>query len=400
MIPVRALFILCLCALSGTAAELRTLSGKSVSGELVSISDQQIVLSGPAGTVATPLADVLQLDLVPAAPLPGTAKYTLVELTDGSLLNCSQLALKGKQAELTLLAPDGGNPPPPKIQLPLAAIATVLNDAQDPAVRQEWQQNYLRKRANQDILALKTKDTIQRFDGTFGEPTEAGDKISFQLPKKTYEIDLARVQGMIFVRKTDPDTPAPVCKVHDLYRNVLAARKVELDQGGFVVTTVSGARVEYPRQLVARLDYSKGKLTYLSDLEPAKVIEKSNLDWVEHYRRDKNLDGGDLRLAGQKYSKGLALHSYTELIYDIDGGYKEFKAVLGVDDLVGGDGKAVVKIDADGRELFSGTITRKDPLRPLNLDVTGVKLLRIVVRSSGFLDLGDHVDLADAKVSK
>jgi hypothetical protein len=71
-----------------------------------------------------------------------------------------------------------------------------------------------------------------------------------------------------------------------------------------------------------------------------------------------------------------------------------------VDDLVGGDSQAVVRIEGDGRELFAGVVSRKDRPRPLNLDIQGVKQLRIVVGSQGLLDLGDHVDLADAKVSK
>src|SRR5262249_39328142 len=163
-------------------------------------------------------------------------------------------------------------------------------------------------------------------------------------------IDLIRVHGLAFLRKTNPDAAA-TCKVHDVFRNVLAAAKVELADGGFVVTTPAGVKVAYPRTLVARLDYSQDKLAYLSDLEPVQVVEKSTLDRIENYRRDRNLDEGPLRLGGEKFAKGLAVHSRTELVYDIEGKFKEFKAVLGVDDLVGGDSQAVVRIEGDGREL-------------------------------------------------
>ena len=47
-----------------------------------------------------------------------------------------------------------------------------------------------------------------------------------------------------------------------------------------------------------------------------------------------------------------------------------------------------------------GIVTRKDEPRPLSLNVKGVKLLRIVVRSTGLLTLGDHVDLVEACISK
>ncbi len=94
---------------------------------------------------------------------------------------------------------------------------------------------------------------------------------------------------------------------------------------------MAGCRVEYPLALVARLDYTKDKLAFLSDLEPVKVVEKSSFDRIDHYRRDKNLDDTPLRLGGKNHPKGLALHAYTELVYDLDGKYKEFKALLGVD---------------------------------------------------------------------
>jgi hypothetical protein len=181
-----------------------------------------------------------------------------------------------------------------------------------------------------------------------------------------------------------------------------------MNENGYSITTVTGAKADFPLKSFTRWDFSKGKLTYLSDLE-AKPSETSNVNFVEHYRRDKNLDGEPIRLpqknqdgvtALQLFPKGLSLHAYTELLYDIGGEYKEFKAVLGVDPKVQGDSHVKVTIEGDGKELFAGEISRKDDPKPLTLDIKNVKQLRIVVASTGLLDLGNHVCLADAKVSK
>jgi hypothetical protein len=397
---IRTLFALLLCAAAGWAAELRTLAGKAITGEITGMSDKEIVLQSGTDKVTTPLQDVLGVDLQQAAPLPTGIKYAFVVLTDGSQLQCAQVKVRGKQIELTLAGPDGTARSAVVVTAPLAAVSHLLMEGQDPAVRQEWQDKYLAKQRNEDLLVIKTPNGNQPLDGTLGEGDAAGDKVDFQVGKTGYSVALSKVHGMAFVRKTDADAPAAACKVYDVYRSMLAATKVELAEDGFAVTTTAGARVVYPKALVSRLDYSRDKLAYLSDLEPVQVVEKSTLDRVEHYRRDRNLDEGPLRLGGEKYAKGLALHSRTELTYDIGGRFREFKAVLGVDDLVGGDSQAVVRIEGDGRELFAAVVTRKDKPRPLNLDVQGVKQLRIVVGSQGLLDLGDHVDLADAKVSK
>jgi NPCBM/NEW2 domain len=184
--------------------------------------------------------------------------------------------------------------------------------------------------------------------------------------------------------------------------------KLGMTDQGYTVTTVAGAKANFPFKSFTRWDFSKGKLTYLSDLEP-RPTESSNVNFIEHYRRDKNLDGEPIRLPQKNedgvpalhlFPKGLSMHAYTELQYDIGGEYKEFKAILGVDPKVQGDSRVKITIEGDGKELFNAEISRKDEPRPITLDVRNVKLLRIVVASTGLLDLGNHVCLADAKVSK
>jgi hypothetical protein len=393
----RTVVVLLAWASLASAAEtvkLRTLTGKSVDGELVSISDKEIVIRAKEGPVTTALKEALDLDFGQSKTAPSEAKFTDVELTDGTVFHCTQFALKGSQVELKLV---GGT----EVKLGLAVISSVLNDAQDAKIRDEWQK-MVAERGNQDLLAIRDNEgTMNRVNGTFGEGVENGARIQFESSSGTKSnIALTRVQGMSFLRKLNPEAPSATCKVIDTSRNTLAAAKVTLNDGACTIETAAGVQVALGRQLLARVDYSQGKLTYLSDLEPIKVVETSNIEAVDHYRRDKNLDNGPLRVGKEFYSKGLALHAHTELVYDIGGQYKEFKAVLGVDPQVGGDSDVKVLIEGDGQKLFADAVKRKDNPRPLSMNVKGVRQLRIVVDSNGLLNLGDHLNLADAKVSK
>ena len=56
-------------------------------------------------------------------------------------------------------------------------------------------------------------------------------------------------------------------------------------------------------------------------------------------------------------------------------------------------------IEADFKPVFKQVIKKGDPPKPLNLTVLNVKELRITVESD-FLDLGNQIDLADAKLLK
>ncbi len=396
-IILRTLLSWCLITPFVNGADLRTLSGKTLSGELVSVSDKEVVIQIAGERKNLLLGEILTIDLHPSGSLPTGIKYSEIELIDGSLIHCTQYRFKGSEVELKLLGSEQVT------KIPLASISYILNDAQDQATRQEWMEKFLPKKRNQDIVAIKLNGVINDLDGTLGEANDKGE-IAFEYEsggaRKKRDLDPNRIQGLIFLRTLSPQAPSSLCKVHDSYANVLVAAKLAMTEKSFTIMTVSGANLEYPRQAIARLDFTNDKVVFLSDLKPVETIEKSRQGRKDNLRLDKNLENSSLQMEGQVYAKGLALHSHTELVYALDGKYKEFKAVLGVDDTVGGDGRPTVKIDGDGKELFVATVTRKDRRRELALDVKGVRQLRIVVTSSDLLDFGDHVDLADAKLSK
>src|SRR5437764_4781252 len=199
-------------------ADLQTLAGKRISGDLVGLDRQTVILRSAAGeTVRVPIAEVLQLDLTPAEAPPKGA-HTAVELTDGSVLLCSAVAVTGTVFDLTVI-------PDIKVTVPVTAVFTVLRDAHDPKVRQEWQ-DFLTKRGRLDMVVVRADEKLNGLEGTFGPGT--GDAIEFT-PTATGEkraVRLARAQGLIFVQKPDADAPAPLCKVSDAAGNLLVAADV------------------------------------------------------------------------------------------------------------------------------------------------------------------------------
>jgi len=390
---ISAAFVL-LCATHVSAAELTTLSGKKLTGDISAISSQGVTIKTSDGDVVTPIAEVLLVEL--AADSPSRDKFIEVELVDGSVLACTDVSLNGDRVELTLTSG-------PTVQAPLAAVRSLLQDAHSASVRQKWNQ-MLRERGPLDLLVLRSEGKLDALDGTFG--AGVGDGIEFTLNSNEQKLTpkLSRLQGLIFVRKPDPNAPPVFCRVVDLAGNVIIAKSVQIDESAVSIESVSGATTKYAAlNKLARLDFSKGKLSYLSDLDPIEKDETSTEDLVFPYRRDRNLYGGPLRLKGETYSKGLALHSRTVLTYDLGSEYQLFRAVLGVDDVVRSENGAAVYvkviIEADGRELFRGDVRSKDDPKPLALDVKNVRRLRISVVSP-LLDLGNQVDLCDARVSK
>jgi hypothetical protein len=400
MTALRILTGVLLLATSARASEVRTLSGKTISGALQSLSEKEIVVKTAAGEVTVPVADVLRIDLQPesGATLDGSGKYTDIELTDGTLLHCAKFEIKGKEVEARLQGTEL------TLRFPLAAVGYLLNQANDPALRKEWLEKTVPSRGNQDILAVKVEGVINAIEGTFAGAAGAEGKLTFEYgsadERRKKEIDLANPLGVIFQRAVPADAAPQLCKVSDKLQNVFVAARLTLTPKILTVDTLCGAHFDLPLDAIARLDYSNDKIVFLSDLKPAELIQTSRQGRKDALRLDKNLDNGVLQVEGQVYPKGLAMHSYTELVYNLDGKYAKFDAVLGMDDQVRGDGRPVVRIEADGKELFAGTVTRKDHSHALSCNVKGSRQLKIVVSSSGLFDFSDHVDLVNAKLSK
>ena len=96
----------------------------------------------------------------------------------------------------------------------------------------------------------------------------------------------------------------------------------------------------------------------------------------------------------------LKARTDTTLTFNLGGDYREFKAVLGMDDsLTNATSAAKVTIEADNQVLFAGTVKRTDKPRPVALDVKAAKQLRVTVEADSPYN-GAHVILADSKVQK
>ena len=71
IMPVRrTLLALLLCTSAGWAAELRTLKQETITGDLVGISDKEIVIARGADKVTTPIDQALTAHLRPADRRP------------------------------------------------------------------------------------------------------------------------------------------------------------------------------------------------------------------------------------------------------------------------------------------------------------------------------------------
>jgi NPCBM/NEW2 domain len=408
-----------------SAAELATLDGRKLTGEIISIIGNELVFKSPAGEekfLATTLHSVT-LGPTPKA-IDAGKKHTVVELTDGSVFRCESIAIKGRQIEMKLLGTatrtfvvemhrEGGE---------AGVVFSVNREAGDLKFDQDFR-ILVRTRGRYDVWVTRAKaknddgkeiDRLDGIPGTFGDGDATGTTIKFTLEKgkenvllKENDLRLTQVSGMIFNQKIGAAPPA-LCKVIDTDGNELVAQAVTRADKGFAITTVSGVKLDLADNQVSKFDFAAGAVKFLSDLEPV-ALEESGTD-PEHYQKDKNLDKRPIVLfidpamgKTETFPKGITLHAKSVITFELKGQYKVFKGMVGVDADPDNVAPSHIKLTIDDgmQPLFKGTIKKGDKPLDLNLNVTNVDRLKITVESDGTVtDLGNQVSIGNARVLK
>ena len=111
-------------------------------------------------------------------------------------------------------------------------------------------------------------------------------------------------------------------------------------------------------------------------------------------------DGRALTIGGRIFGKGLGVHAFSVLSYDLGGRCSTFSASLGLDDEVGDRGSVVFQVYGDDRKLYdSGVLRGHDAARSVGVGVSGVKALKLIVTDAGDSIDYDHANWADARLS-
>src|SRR5207244_878593 len=101
------------------------------------------------------------------------------------------------------------------------------------------------------------------------------------------------------------------------------------------------------------------------------------------------------------HDKGLGMHARSRVSYKLDGKYRSFEALVGLDAQTGKLGRVRVAVLLDGKEQALGwdkELTARDGARPVRLDVRQAQTLTLVVDFGPQGDVQAHVNWADARL--
>jgi hypothetical protein len=341
----------------------------------------------------------------------------LVQLIDGSALPITDIEVTGSTAKVKLAS--AGSEPANALSIPLKSIVSVRLQRLDRQLEEQWNE-VLANDIPSDALAMLAQGgkSVDHVEGVVGDISSK--KIEFKFDGDLVRVDRPKVAGVIYFRG-GTDKADPRCIAHGRSGLRAHAAKVQSDGGLLQITTNAGVTFRWPLDDVFFADFSAGKIAYMSDLEPAShqwtpfVNLPSDAPQAARYGqllRDQSAFGGPLAVlvydvkAGtgplriKTFSKGLALRSRTELIYRLPAGYGQFIATAGIDAAASAAGNARLSIHGDDRPLFEADIAGDQPPKEIQLDVAHMKRLKIVVDFGQKLDMGDWLNLCDARLVK
>ncbi len=415
---------LLMTAASAAAAEATAtrLDGTTVVGELTSWDGQALVVSTKDGPVPLSAADLLSLRWLPAAPAGAKTEKTplqpAVELVDGTILPIEDFR---RQANVAVLSLRGAMPSGLKsVQLPDRSVAAArLQSLQDATARQ-WEE--IRSQGvPSDVLVLAKRggQSLDYVEGAIGDVT--AERIEFKLENDMRRVERSKVAGVIFYRTSRTPDAEPLCVLRGRDGLRASVATVSLRDGLVRMSTVAGAKLSWPLDDVQSADFSAGKVVFLSNLEPATeertplVGSPASATLAAAYgrpRRDQSAFGGPLTLwfpgtdalapAGhaQSFASGLAVRSRTTLVYRVPRGFTRLLGVAGIEPATRANGSARLTITGDDRSLLDAELTGNTSPLDVELDITGVKRLKIVVDYGPNLDTGDWVNLCDVRMVK
>jgi hypothetical protein len=411
-------------ATSAVAAEATAtrLDGTTVAGELTNWDGQALALSTNDGPVQLSAANLLSLRWSPTASIAGLEEkarlLAVVELLDGSLLAIDDFVRKGHEATLKLRAASPDNAQ----NLTLADRAVVAARLQPlaEAVAKQWDEIRKQDFASDVLVLIKRNgESLDYIEGTIGDVT--AERIEFKLDDQMRRVERSKVAGVIFYRSEKAPDAEPLCVLEGPDSLRVSVASLSLRDGLLHVKTVGGVKLELPTDAISSADFSAGKVVFLSDLDLA-TEERTSLvglpggaKLAAEYgrpRRDQSAFGGPLTLwiptsdssgsAGhmQTFGRGLAVRSRTTLVYRVPKGFTRLLGLAGIEPTTRGDGSVRLTISGDERPLVDTELAGNQSPQKLELDITGVKRVKIVVDYGKNLDTGDWVNLCDVRMVK
>jgi hypothetical protein len=371
-------------------------SGNPIKGTLKQIDDKWTAIVGDsrARVDGGELISLRRADV----PLPAPSAGAQALFSNGDRLPGTTGTLTG--ARLSFAPALGGE----EMTLPLAALSVLwLDNPADATHPERLRRRLLSERRTRDLLWLKNGDQLQgnllRLDA---------QSAVIEVERNEVKVDRAKI-AIVALSNEVPRTLKPTGSyglVVLTNGGRISVASVQADAKTLAAKTLFGATLKVPLDQVATLDIFQGRAVYLSDLKPKAYQYVPFLDAKEppfSWTADQSVAGDALKLGPSTFVKGLGMHSESRIIYTLDGAYRRFDAVVGLDASADRRTQVRIKVLVDGKPRGWGwdkDLTAQTGPKEVRVDIAGARELTLVVEHGQVPFVQGRVSWGDARLVK
>ncbi|HEX5444777.1 MAG TPA: NPCBM/NEW2 domain-containing protein [Pirellulales bacterium] len=374
---------------------MQTSDGEQFYGRLTALSAKQVALETQPGPVTLSFDDVADITPLEKPAAPAERPSVWIDLVDGSRLLGASYEVSAGRAKIKLLDQQ-------VVELSTRAVAGVRLIDTSGAQAAQWATIAEAERTG-DLIVIRGKTALDYQAGVLGDIT--AETVGSKLDDEALSVKRTKVAGLLYYHPAGKKLPRGFAQLVDAGGSRLEIAEARLAADRLTIKTPAGFERTVPLDQIAAVT---GRVQYLSDLEPESALwtpyasaagQPDSLARLFRPRRNEAVDGGELKLDGISYAKGLAMYSRSEVVYRLPPGqFKRLKAVAGIDDRAQPAGAVRLVILGDDRKLLEAEVAADQEPLPVDLDLSGVRRLRILVDFGPRAEAMDLFDLCEARI--
>lgn len=247
----------------------------------------------------------------------------------------------------------------------------------DPAV---YRSKILGEIRSKDIVVLNNAERVEGVLESFGTKTVVLDTGTSKPEYKTDSISLVGLSSDDNSKKEQ--TIEVVSLVLDSGTRITLA-EFNLSMGILEGKTMQGVKVRIPLSKIQHAVILGKSVVRIQELKNIKLRQIPFFETPMEAKTVKATKNSDFLISGSSYTNGFSTMGSTSITFPLDGKYQKLCGFFGFDDVEGRQGRADIKILADGKVIASWVDrTWKDGLGSLNLPLAGTKELSLVIEAS------------------
>lgn len=390
-------------------------SGEQLSGRLVEADVDKATFELRAGRNKTPEKRILSWDDVQTVNwLKGRIASPRLDspvqafLIDGTAIACETITL-GKQ---------------------VASLQTIYGPIEiraDRIERLEFQSREIYPGATPRNRIPRSKGIADsEMDRVFLRPAEAGQEkstdeldvvegkileisdqvVTIRAEDEPIRLKKARVAQIQFAGRRAAVDPPGWGFIVDRLGNRIPASSFRFSGGKATVESIWKTPCVIEEENLALIDFSRSRFVFLGELEPREtewrprvpVLEDDLLTRELFRMRVDATPTGPFEVGGVSYRRGIWLPARSSVTYRVPPKFTRFKAEAAIDDRVEVTDSVMLRIECDSKVAFEKEI-RSDSRSPerVDVDLKGVRSVRIIVDYAGSSAFADELDLLNAR---